>query len=142
MRNLLSLFIISAALIFSNVSRAQSPNQQFFFCQFVEYGWHHIDDEKRVMQDKGAEEFIFTFSPPKEIGEAQKGSYKNIKRGWGGSILITGNASRITILEDTAGDNAFIASLFSDKSTPNQYKAVMTLHSVFFGVRQLKGSCR
>jgi hypothetical protein len=129
-------------VLLNNTIASKTFDKKTHVCIFSEYSWHHIDKKKRILTKNPKEEFVFSFDIPEGFGHVTTGTYKNLVKGWSGQIKVLGNPSRYTIIEDAEGDNVFTASIFTEKYSTGQFKAVMTLHSVSYGISQLDGMCR
>lgn len=130
-----SLFAASAAI-------AQPARQMMFVYKFSEYAWRHFDGEPRLMTVKRNEEYVFTFPLPSVKEKVTIGSYKNVSNQYGNEVQVSGGEQRFTLTENNLTDNAFVVSIFPDKNFVGAVKALMTLHSIRYGVEQLKGTCR
>jgi hypothetical protein len=70
------------------------------------------------------------------------GNYKNLIGGWNGQVKVLGNHYRYTVVEDAAGDSTFTVSIFAETNSAGSFRAIMTKHSIYYGVSQLNGMCR
>ncbi len=122
---------------------ASANTDRTFVCKFTEYDWHHIDGARRLIPKRdGKDEFLFTIPQQLREGASNTGTYRNLVGGWSGQILITVGRSRITLIEKTESDNAFIATIFVNENILIPHKSILTVHAYNFGIQSMVGECR
>ncbi len=121
-----------------------------FVCDFHAEHFFAGEDPASVKVEKAEKPSQFTISIPESCDwkEPAEGSYINVGGAWGGMGAVYCSGGRITFVEKTYSDNAFILSIFGTDKSAQSYPAVWSTHIWAQGIGSLGmpsirfGTCR
>ncbi len=90
--------------------------------------------------DKNAE-FSFTFQTGQNV---TVGTYKNMKRGWSGDVVVLDDLEKSVLVEyATPSNNHFVVTIFKKLKDVHGMKAVLSIHDMdLHGLSRARGYCK
>ena len=90
--------------------------------------------------DKNAE-FSFTFKTGQDV---TVGTYKNMKRGWSGDVVVLDDLEKSILVEYAKpSNNHFVISIFKNLKDVHGMKAVLSIHDMdLHGLSRARGYCK
>lgn len=134
--------ILAAFTAMLMVSAPAVAETNTYYCKFKEYHWKHLNGGPRLLKNDADEEYLFSIEKPSPGERVGSGTFKNLQTGADAFVVTQIGYGRITFIENTFGDNAFVVSIFLSKDFIKPAPAVMSLHSIQYGLQQFEGSCR
>ncbi len=138
MRNLIKTFLVVLMLSSSHAAIAE----QLIYSCILDYDYQNEFGKVEYSSplDKNAE-FSFTFQSGRDV---TVGTYKNMKRGWSGDVVVLDDLEKSILVEDAKlSNNHFVVTIFKKLKDERGMKAILSIHDIdLHGFSRARGYCK
>ncbi len=128
-------------MLMLSVSHAAIAEQLIYSC-ILDYDYQNEFGKVEYSSpvDKNAE-FSFTFQTGQDV---TVGTYKNMKRGWSGDVVVLDDLEKSILVEYAKpSNNHFVITIFKNLKDVHGMKAVLSIHDMdLHGLGRARGYCR
>jgi hypothetical protein len=138
MQNIIKIFLVVLMLNFNHAAIAE----QLIYSCILDYDYQNEFGKVEYSSpvDKNAE-FSFTFQTGQNV---TVGTYKNMKRGWSGDVVVLDDLEKSVLVEyATPSNNHFVVTIFKKLKDVHGMKAVLSIHDMdLHGLSRARGYCK
>jgi hypothetical protein len=129
-------------LLLLSFTPSYASAEQFIYSCILDYDYQNEFGQVKYngAPDKTAE-FSFTFQTGQDV---TVGTYKNMKRGWSGDVVVLDDLEKSILVEYAKpSNNHFVITIFKNLKDLHGMKAVLSTHDMdLYGLSRARGYCK